>query len=273
MNSIKKNQKIDLDGFPVLRIDQIPFIDTNILEKAQNDVAELILKMNLEGDKSQKSFVYYLNKQLDEMEKEIAKRVAETRVFALLDGNNDLSNLEFRSKQPLFQRSISPESTQSTTSSEVPNRSINEKPKFEPIPLPSEIRKQSMQPQTPQSSRSEQNIQPSVSKCEEKIVSEEMQPKRPKSGQPSRRSVAVVEENFGSSFVVGAIEKRKRFYPKKAPKETEAEIREKNRESRLSSLELDFTIVRRQIAMKRLLERKEKQIERKEVKNSFIITY
>jgi hypothetical protein len=231
-------KKIDLDGFPVLRIDQIPHIETDVLESAQNEVAELIIKMNLEGDKSQKSFVYYLNKQLDEMEKEIAKRIAEARVVALLEGRDEGLKYEFRSRQPLTQPPLSPHSTvskaSSTTQDEQPTPVMKkEKPKFEPIPLPSEIRKQTMSlPQTSQSSRSaEQDIQLKSSKSDEQ-ASEESQPRRPKSGQPSRRSVAVVEENFGNSFIVGAIEKRRRFYPKRVPKESEVDIRDKNRESR-----------------------------------------
>jgi hypothetical protein len=229
-------KKVDLDGFPVLRLDQISYIETDVLEKAQHEVAELIIKMNLEGDKSQKSFVYYLNKQLDEMEKEIAKRIAEARVLALLEGRDDGSTFEFRSRQPLIQP-LSPQSTvskESTSTIQDEQRTpiVKAKPKFEPIPLPSEIRKQTMSiPQTSQSSRSEQDVQLKSSKSDEQS-SEENQPKRPKSGQPSRRSVAVVEENFGNSFIVGAIEKRKRFYPKRVPKESEIDIRDKNRESR-----------------------------------------
>jgi hypothetical protein len=247
-------KSIDLDGFPILRLDQIPSIETTVLERAQIEVAELIQKMNTEKDKSQKSLVYYLNKQLDEMEKEITKRIAEARVLALLNGNEEEASLhQFKSRQPVRTAPISPRSNRATTmaantdmektNEQLPPTPVKEKPKFEPIPLPSELRKLQSVPSSasaPQSSRSEQDIELKYSRSQDTShpkSEEEIEPvKRPKSGQPSRRSVAVIEENFGSSFIVGAIEKRRRFLPKKVPKETESEVREKNRESRSRSL-------------------------------------
>jgi hypothetical protein len=248
---------IDLDGFPILRLDQIPSIETNLLVKAQVEVAELIQKMNLEKDKTQKSLIYYLNKQLDEMEKEIAKRIAEARVLALLNGNEEEVLLhEFKSRQPIRAAPmVSPRSNATTAitarshndhqeheqQQQLPPTPSKEKPKFEPIPLPSELRKQQQvaptsAPSAPQSSRSEQDIQLKYSHSQDTSRSNTEEEigviKRPKSGQPSRRSVAIIEENFGSSFIVGAIEKRRRFFPKKAPTETATEVREKNRESR-----------------------------------------
>lgn len=240
MNTNTKN--LDLDGFPILRLDQISLIDTNLLSQAQVEVHELIQKMNQEknNNSTQKSLIYYLNKQLNEMNKEITKRIAEERVLALLDGRDDYDDQSSLLRQRQMQSTLSPSSHSISCSKEsiqqeepTPTPIVKVKPKFEPIPLPSEIRKQTMTlPLTSQSSRSEQDIQIQSSKSEEQSLEQNQQPKRPKSGQPSRRSLAVVEENFGNSFIVGAIEKRKRFYPKRVPKESEADIREKNRESR-----------------------------------------
>ncbi len=256
---------VDLDGFPIIRLDQISSISSDLLERAQIEVTELIQKLNEEREKereknqqkgNQKSFLYYLNKQLEEMEKEMTKRIAEARVLALLNGVSEevmRERFEFKSTQSLHLSSLSTsspraESVRSSRSEGSNETSIpvlveeKEKPKFRPIPLPSELRKQNYVAPPSQSlvsSRSTDDTQSrdfvsdTSGRADQEEEGENLQRRRPKSGQPSRRSLAVVEENFASSFVVSAVEKKKRFYPKKVVKESEQDIREKNRESRL----------------------------------------
>jgi len=277
----------DLDGFPIIRIDQIPCLDTELLDRALVEVVDLIDKMRAEDDKSQKSLLYYLNRQLAEMQKEVTKRLAEERVLAMLNGTEeelkvkDRPFLEALARQP--ERNISTsmsdqshERTQSTRSHSEPTP--KPRPVFQAVPLPSEIRKK----QTEDRASNGSSVKPIVQSVEAidatSVLSSRSNdsytrtsgtasvqdypsspnpslgsshpgrpPRRPKSGQPTRRSMQALEQNFGTAFVVGATERKKRFYPKKVVKETEAEIKARARESR------------RQLAMKRLLERKERQ--------------
>jgi hypothetical protein len=92
----------DLDGYPILRIDQLHIIPTATLETSLPDAKALIENLREEangdksGGKSQKAMMKYLQKQVDQTLKEIATREAEDRVNALLNGT-----------KPLFVRAIS----------------------------------------------------------------------------------------------------------------------------------------------------------------------
>jgi hypothetical protein len=257
----------DLDGFPVLRIDQIPLISTDILERANVEVLDLIESVKSDGD-SQKSLVYYLYRQLNEMEKEVAKRAAEDRVMSLLTGTERALN---RMDHPKI---ITPKRVQSISSlptpnimHETPNKRIStsqsdhsaerrkepidikeptEAPRPMLIPLPSELRRRELASAVSTVHNDSENVSVISSRSsggeghtpsspggvsEHSGGGSRLRP-RPKSGQPTRRSQAALEENFGSAFVVGATERKKRFYPKKVVQETEEQVRARARESR-----------------------------------------
>lgn len=75
----------DLEGYPVLRIDQIPLIPEQILGNAVKDVEELIQNMLQEPNGSQNTFVQYLRKQLDSMNVELRIRADSGVLTGLLD--------------------------------------------------------------------------------------------------------------------------------------------------------------------------------------------
>ena len=77
---------IDLDAYPILRIDQIPLIDADLLHKAQNDVKHLL---NDDTDRNNPTNVY-LERQLSVMNGELMRRAAEDRVKRLLRGDSAL---------------------------------------------------------------------------------------------------------------------------------------------------------------------------------------
>jgi len=87
-------EKPDLDGYPILRIDQLSLIDVTTLENSVPDAKALMESLRQEsnkgGGRSQKSMVKYLQKQVDQTMKEIATRAAEDRVNALLNGSKKL---------------------------------------------------------------------------------------------------------------------------------------------------------------------------------------
>ena len=83
----------DMAGFPVLRLDQISQVDTEMLERALEEVPELVLGMHedakLSGEPVPK-LAAYLQKQIDAMNAEVTKRAAEDRVFSILQGSADI---------------------------------------------------------------------------------------------------------------------------------------------------------------------------------------
>lgn len=343
----------DLDGYPILRIDQLSLIEISTLEKSIPDAKALIVNLREEslacgGGKSQKSMIKYLQKQIDQTEKEIATRSAKDRVNALLSGTKELlvqaippststSNKEkdkgkheeriaaFLS-EPKPMSSNHPDGSKNTSMMSVPNieqtqshtlTQHNPPPVafYQPIPLPSQLaaaangngnfnkpklsRAQAKEEEgeggevlhvsrsagsyierggevlTSRSSgglthhssssslgelastsanssgaSSNNNNHDHFSRNGSDVVAK---PKRrprsgnavsssdnnkPKSiysqanltGTTEKQNQMAIQQNFGNAFMVGATEKKKRFYPKKVVLETEAERREKLRE-------------------------------------------
>ena len=264
----------DLTGFPILRIDQIPFIETKILRDAEVEILILIQNSYDDGSSSMAS---YLKKQLDYMRKELTNRAASSRVHLLLEQNSssafDSSNVisGLYSAEPsvtttvMLSRSsdalLSPHTNKSEMSREIPqdNTNILSARSFS-IPLPSELNREyaatknkemkssptsnmiSERPNLRTTVRDNMNSSKDIridnkdnnSSVDYDYVIEEdnnyKKPlRRPSSGNPSRRAVIVMNENFGSTFLVSATEKKKRFLPKKVQPENPEEIRENER--------------------------------------------
>lgn len=303
----------DLDGYPVLRIDQITNIDSKVLRKAEPDV--IILLESIKNDKSQEKLMYYLQRQIEAMKNELVKRAANDRVQAMLMGTEEVfidynkinedknKNLTPRVKPPKRNSSAASDKSSNITPVPIP---IPIKA-FKPILTPSEILRQQQLNNPPkpiaikdnnssllsidanesESSASLSSIidnnlsnhdfspSPLSSSSVNKIFVSSTPPststsgildsdtiktkRRPKSSSAST-SVSVIDchrkpqnfdisQNFGSQFVVAATEKKKRFYPKKKQVESQEEIKLKEMQES------------RKIAMKRLLERREKQQE------------
>ena len=78
----------DLDGFPILRLDEIPSLDSKLLKDAEPAAKELLDSLRDQGN-SQK-LVGYLQRQIEMIKKELARRAANERVQALLLGAEDI---------------------------------------------------------------------------------------------------------------------------------------------------------------------------------------
>ena len=66
----------DLDGFPVIRIDQIPDVNSRMLEASLEQIPALLKQMHDEATTKQQAvpkFAYYLQKQIDAMRSELMK--------------------------------------------------------------------------------------------------------------------------------------------------------------------------------------------------------
>ena len=365
-------EKPDLDGYPILRIDQLSLIDIPTLEKSIPDAKVLIENLREESGKSQKSMIKYLQKQLNQTEKEIATRTAEDRVNSLLSGTKELHvraippNLTVQSERDEEAQQDPPHATTTATlsSSSVPKpvtsttsthphvvqstRSGSSSlppphPKaqdpppvsfYQPIPLPSQLAAAAANSHKPKLSRaqakeqeqeqqeasssgsgsggmhisrsagshrergrladtgtgtgggvemltsrssgggggggggmhtpsrhtassrslendftdgtatgsglngdinSNSNSKPRRRPRSGNAVSTDNKPKSiysqaNLSGASEKQNIMSIQQNFGNAFMVGATEKKKRFYPKKVVQETEAERREKLRE-------------------------------------------
>ena len=243
----------DLDGFPVLRIDQIPQIQTDMLERAHLEVLELIEKVRNESGTSQKSFVQYLHRQLNEMEKEVTKRAAENRVLALLHGaetslhgdENRRLQRESTTTHPPVDMNTPAKRSHSSSKPDLsldrrPAATLPHAPAGMLIPLPSQTTRQE-NPPLPRASPAKVTEDASIVSSRSDSTPRSPGPRteaspvpvrRPRSGQPSRRSMKALEQNFGNEFVVGATERKRRFYPKKCLVETEEQVRARARESR-----------------------------------------
>ena len=73
---------VDLGGYPVLRMDQVPSIESDVLRRAEVDVRELLQSSSSDADPPK--IVFYLQKQLDAMKNELAHRAANERIQLLL---------------------------------------------------------------------------------------------------------------------------------------------------------------------------------------------
>jgi hypothetical protein len=257
-------------GYPVLRIDQLPLIESSILVEAEKDVIDLIESLRKEGD-AQMSLIYYLNRQIDAMQKELSSRAAEDRVRALLEGttalltnqsyykpqtppriipnfsnpkneNDSQGHSKIYSSQteeitPSFKAPIDMKSSRRVNSMEQMKNSVTTTKNSEfgpllPMSLNAELRSQSANEK--KSAPISEVVSSSRSVHSDHSDNETINStlKRPSSSNPSRRAKLVIEENFGNAFIVGATEKKVRYYPKKVEKLTEEQILERARDSR-----------------------------------------
>eukprot|EP01038_Epipyxis_sp_PR26KG_P012935 gene12935-17342_t len=144
---------IDLSGFPIIRMDQISQVDTNLLIQSGNEIQELIV--SLVTDKEIPPLVFYLRKQSEAMKSELAKRSAAERVNLLLSGALDVLNMKVDYENDSLSNSVIMEQTDDSimksrsAPSSQPSATLNtNKPlisfsdrsnRFKPIPLPSEL--------------------------------------------------------------------------------------------------------------------------------------
>lgn len=86
------SEKPDLAGYPILRLDQILIIDSQLLRDAEAEVYTLIGKLRDEtsSQSQQPALVPYLQRQIEVMKNELARRAANERVQALLLGAADV---------------------------------------------------------------------------------------------------------------------------------------------------------------------------------------
>lgn len=77
----------DLSGYPIIRIDQISLVASAVLSKAEPEVLDLMASLNAEeGPKP--PLLFYLQRQLDAMRKELAERSAHERIESILKGTH-----------------------------------------------------------------------------------------------------------------------------------------------------------------------------------------
>jgi hypothetical protein len=79
------NSQPDLSAFPILRLDQVGFIDGSTLERALGELEQLISN----DDHENPSMYRYLCKQFDQIKFELSSRKALDRVSKLLSGLED----------------------------------------------------------------------------------------------------------------------------------------------------------------------------------------
>jgi len=144
----------DLSGYPILRMDEIGIIPSDVLERAERDVPELLASMHREARKEGRpvaQLAFYLQKQMAAMRSELVIRAAGQRVNALLKGAEvaltDIDGLlnNHRSERGGGAASVLAATTTTTTTgggggegNMRSNRPQSEG--FKPLPLPSEMK-------------------------------------------------------------------------------------------------------------------------------------
>ena len=160
--SINNSQLVDLSGFPVIRIDQIPLVSSDTLQSAMVEVNELIASLLAESS-TVPPMVHYLRKQNEAMSAELADRSAKERIQALLSGIGEdvVTAHDVRSRLPLSVPANASSSNREPNAKFDPNASqprdkiemstsngltgtVSESDKnyhgaFKPLPLPSEL--------------------------------------------------------------------------------------------------------------------------------------
>lgn len=271
------SQQPDLSAFPVLRIDQIPLVDSDTLADAQKESKDLIASLLAENAGTIPPMVNYLRKQNDLIATELLNRLAQDRINELLSGATSLLNSN-RSKyvmQEDDEHSLSSVSTLTQKSAQSP---VEKKPpasqtpfptaSFQPLLLPSERRKVdplliTPRPKPAADSSSSAPAETSGDSNVGKLLRSESSPvgiamssrsasgrnesgekrstspgsensknsRRPLSGEirPSRRSQEIINNNFGSLFIVAGEGRRRRQLPAKKPTESVEEVKARER--------------------------------------------
>lgn len=281
----------DLSGFPIIRIDQIPLVDSDTLVNAQKEIRSLVSSLLTESPGSVPPMVHYLRKQNEAMQSELTNRLAQERINALLSGATALLS-EDRNKYAIVDDDdLSTSSMSAITEKSMQSPSIKTKPNseplintsFQPLLLPSELKGRSAPPAAVTSSKAmpidsasyKQSTPSNASSFKrsetspigiaitsrstdgregassEHIISTPDSPvsehsaqqrpaKRPASGdnRPSRRSQQLINEKFGSMFIVTGGERKKRPLPVKKVVES---VDEKNSRERLERYNLFCT--------------------------------
>ena len=243
----------DLSAFPILRIDQIPFLTKELLRDAEVDLLVLIQSLNHDKSESPEDpMLRYVLKQLQEIREELIRRAASERIQILLSRNaeavhgtntmftkvpHDIVADDCLTKSACItvsytnKSSISPprarfESEQSLSKLHENGRA---KENFE-------SGKSSKFPDAANPIYSEHAVTLSTSRSKENQVIGSIErtalPIRPNSGNPSRRSLVAMNESFGNTFIVSATERKKRFFPKKVDLESPEEVKNKERLNR-----------------------------------------
>jgi hypothetical protein len=264
-------EHIDLDGYPIIRLDQVRLLDTDTLMNASRDAFQLQLSLSEDTVNGPiPPMVSYLKKQLHIMNTEIAKRAASERIDSLLQSKNIQEDMKLtfskRREHVVADRmseNLSPRATVSAPSSLIdakmpPSVSLVEAPiaetsasvsssassAFVPLPLPSELRKQKIVASDDDDQSGIGNgdaLGEGASIMPHRVSSNSSNSRRPRSGANdsiSRKAQTVINQQFGNSFIVAPIEKRKRFYPQK--KEAPEVTVEKERQERLDRLDSTF---------------------------------
>jgi hypothetical protein len=245
--------EVDLSAFPIIRLDHIPYVDDETLTKAASEI-EYMLETS---DNSNPKMDKYLMKQYDAMKKQIAERSAAFRISQLLNGAQELLNqpVDYTS---FFETPKKPTESNSATqaSNKDDTRKIEKPPEvsknFVPLPLPSQrvraattttnISQENNDvpplPLTSQSLQKSSDHKEDAGNTSPRSVNSSRSNHSRKSGgsnnemdEPSKKSLEVVYKNFGSTFVVAATERRRRFYPKKAA-ETPEEAKQREKAER-----------------------------------------
>lgn len=282
------SREADLSGFPIIRIDQIPLVDSDTLVIAQKEIKSLISSLLSESTGSVPPMVHYLRKQNEEMFLELTNRLAQERINALLSGATALLN-EDKTKYPIEDddelstsslSAITEKSVQKSVANGVIRSDSVVSSSFQPLPLPSELKGRGAPPAAVTSSKampidtSKQNLStptnahtlvrsessplgiamssrstdgrdgaqlPGSPMSEQS--SQQPAPKRPVSGgsRPSRRSQQLINEKFGSMFIVAGGERKRRPLPLKKVVESVDEKNSRERLERYSAFNISLT--------------------------------
>jgi hypothetical protein len=204
--------------------------------------------------------IYYLNRQIGCMQKELATRAAEERVRMLLEGAPPtISTISHEIENHKVESNF-PSSVHEPPLPSPIRPTILPVPKF--IPLPSELRRSTVTSSPAESRRFQEsktveigakaplnNLAVAVSVTDEPLASSRSidsnrsregnetngihtSSNRPVSGNHRPRMTKAMEENFASSFMVAPTEKKIRFYPKKTIQLTDEQVKEKARDAR-----------------------------------------
>jgi hypothetical protein len=272
----------DMGAFPVLRLDQIPRIDSDTLLRSKVDSQALITDLERENETPPK-LVFYLRRQLESIDKELALRAADARIKSIFQKSHSEPNL-YPSGMVIDVVTVQPtprEPTPIRAGTEL-REQVQE---FSYVPLPSQTRSQAATSEPTfdknlyrKQHRASEDMQPFSAASESRNPGREHTPVNETlvlgtSGGPSKKSVEVLYQDFGSQFIVAATERRKRFYPKRKVEETNDKESDRLERYYLClfcplSLRLLTNTGRRNAALKRLSDRRQNRESIKQVRTT-----
>lgn len=254
---------LDLSAYPVLRLDEVPRHSEETLRRGQTDGRELLLSLQSESLDENRSMIRYLAKQLDAMSVELAKRNAQSRIQQMLLGEVTSSTADYASLPPSSaRRSLRGETPcaeaahPSSAPSAIP--STEKPPRPEPqlyqVPLPSQVNNSVVIPPPSDSTEADsfpvrrkrgslvahKSGTPLTASLSEAVLDrtiDGVQTRLTNGVNPSKQSLIAMNNAFGVSFVVGAIERKKRYIPKKVVVDPEEELG-KARQNRFTAADI-----------------------------------